>query len=662
MLKYLKYSVTFPSTGREFKNEIDFTSGLTAITGANENGKSLIMEMIRYALFGASALRGVSGDYKTLDLVFAFGVRGQNYRVVRNRKAQLLYREEDVIATGTSMLNSKIPAILGFGLKVFDIACSCNQGDIEALGNMKPAERKRMVDTVIGLDAIEEIEKWTRTEARNFQNTAASLQQSAEALKPVPPEKPDNYIKVGKGESELKKLRGKIAYRNEIQGMLRNEVASPGAAPVKPDTALDLATAQEMSHRQQQLKDRLNGITREYSSIPAVQHDLEQLEAEEEKHKALDKWLALEREYKARGPKPTMTPALISETLLQLNIYDQVNEKQRLLAKGHNECPSCGHTWPIADITGFDSVPDHMDKPEFTRNMLRQQGEYLAAWEGHDLDLPPRPDDPVLSKTDIAFARQSLDKAEIRKQLHKDMLKLQEELGEIPADIYDLMMALARWESEVKVHAAAKKAFDEWKKQEKKLLHELGKYDGLEQKAEEIEGRLQLSRQYDILKKEYQEAEQKYTTLLEQINDTLEQGENYHKAGKALTNLRTRVKQHLVPSLNKVSSVLLSQMTGGQRTQVEIDDEFTVQIDGQALNTLSGSGKSVANLAIRLGLGQVLTGKIFSVFMGDEIDAAMDKDRAGFTSDCLHGLTDMITQVILVTHKEIEADQVVRID
>jgi hypothetical protein len=43
-------------------------------------------------------------------------------------------------------------------------------------------------------------------------------------------------------------------------------------------------------------------------------------------------------------------------------------------------------------------------------------------------------------------------------------------------------------------------------------------------------------------------------------------------------------------------------------------------------------GKAVANLALRLGLGQVLTNKVFSLFIGDEIDASLDGSRAQQTS------------------------------
>ncbi len=79
--------------------------------------------------------------------------------------------------------------------------------------------------------------------------------------------------------------------------------------------------------------------------------------------------------------------------------------------------------------------------------------------------------------------------------------------------------------------------------------------------------------------------------------------------------------------------------------------------DGQRLDTLSGSGKAVANLALRLGLGQVLTNNVLSLFVGDEIDASMDDDRAGDLHNCIQGLAGKISQIIHISHKPgVEAD------
>ncbi len=123
-----------------------------------------------------------------------------------------------------------------------------------------------------------------------------------------------------------------------------------------------------------------------------------------------------------------------------------------------------------------------------------------------------------------------------------------------------------------------------------------------------------------------------YESRKAEIEQRRAQEEGYRKGKEALTILRKLVKQHLIPSLNKVASHYLSRMTGGQRNLIEVNEEFEIQVDGQPINTLSGSGKAVANLALRLGLGQVLTNNQFSVFLGDEIDASMDKDRAEQTS------------------------------
>jgi DNA repair exonuclease SbcCD ATPase subunit len=129
------------------------------------------------------------------------------------------------------------------------------------------------------------------------------------------------------------------------------------------------------------------------------------------------------------------------------------------------------------------------------------------------------------------------------------------------------------------------------------------------------------------------------------------------KRGKAaMLRLRVLVKQHLLPSLNAVASRLIEQMTGGQRRLIVVDDEFDIRVDGQPLATLSGSGKAVANLALRIGLGQVLTNNVLSLFIGDEIDASLDADRSEATGQTLRGLMSSVAQILLVTHKGAEAE------
>jgi predicted ATP-binding protein involved in virulence len=63
MFNHLVYSVTFANPARTFEQDIVFNEGLTAITGPNGKGKSLILEMIKYALREACYCFGLHREW-----------------------------------------------------------------------------------------------------------------------------------------------------------------------------------------------------------------------------------------------------------------------------------------------------------------------------------------------------------------------------------------------------------------------------------------------------------------------------------------------------------------------------------------------------------------------------------------------------------------------
>jgi DNA repair protein SbcC/Rad50 len=74
------------------------------------------------------------------------------------------------------------------------------------------------------------------------------------------------------------------------------------------------------------------------------------------------------------------------------------------------------------------------------------------------------------------------------------------------------------------------------------------------------------------------------------------------------------------------------------------------------LDTLTGSGKAVAHLALRLGLGQVLAKRVFSAFIGDEIDASLDQDKSENCATTPQAVKRWLSQIILISHKTMPAD------
>lgn len=159
----------------------------------------------------------------------------------------------------------------------------------------------------------------------------------------------------------------------------------------------------------------------------------------------------------------------------------------------------------------------------------------------------------------------------------------------------------------------------------------------------------------------YQKNLTTYHTNLNKVLKLKEEADQWGRAKQAIVELRTRVKGYLLPSLNKVATNLISSMTGGELSWITVNDNFDITVEGQRLETLSGAGKAVANLALRIALGQVLTNRVFSVMMLDEIDADCDQNRAAFVAQCMRRLTGQISQVIQISHKQIEADHYVKL-
>ena len=125
---------------------------------------------------------------------------------------------------------------------------------------------------------------------------------------------------------------------------------------------------------------------------------------------------------------------------------------------------------------------------------------------------------------------------------------------------------------------------------------------------------------------------------------------------KGLNNIKLRVKSSITPNLSRVASELCSEMTEGEVSEIQINEDFEILVDGKNISLLSGSEEAVANLSIRLALGRILTHKVLNVFIGDEIDSAMDDNRALLVSESLKKLTNQIDQIILISHKKIDAD------
>lgn len=661
MLIKLEYSNTFPSTGRTLAESVTFEKGFGTITGHNEAGKSFLLEMIRWLLFGVKALRGNADDYRKLRGELTFAPRGEVYRVVRTISSATLYRGDEEVAVGTRAVNMKIVNILGYGLEVFDVANAAGQGDLEALSSLRPEKRKRLVDSVIGLGVIEDLAKSAGDEANALSRRVEDLKNSIR--EPEQPVKPEGYRPSSQLAEELRSLRVLKAEMDRLEGIL---LAGDPREPVKPTCSVqvDSADLKPLVEQQAARKAELAELRRRLAAIPTPSP------YSEEQLVTCEKYLEARRFLDAH-PEPDFTSEQLDRAELWIADYnrhlDRQHVAQMLSRQGSHTCPKCAHHWYEdqkraddlkAQLDSLDEVPaEHQVVPNISEFEIAAKRQQLARYEEVSPQIEtyqlvvavPRPD---LTEAEIVEHRRRNAEAAQRGTIQDKIVALDRE----EPDYQAMWMERSRYEVVFEKYKADLLTYQERQAEIQKARLRISII------SPQVEGIETLDRQYseallfETRWDEYQKQLETFQQQQETIREIESECEDWRKARMALTNLRAMVKQHLIPSLNKVASSMIFNMTGGQRRLIEVDDDFNITVDGQPINTLSGSGKAVANLALRLGLGQVLTNNVLSVFIGDEIDGSMDKDRAENTSRTLQTLKNNISQILLITHKYPVAD------
>ncbi len=608
MLESLKYVVTFNTTGRTLKNQISFKPGLTVIKGENEAGKSFVLEMIRYALFGSEALRGSLADYDKLEVTLNITIKGNKYTIERKGKKATVNKDA---AIGTTATNNYIKKLLGFGLNVFDISAHAMQGELDKLTkDLGPAERRRIIDEVTGLNQYEAAEKECRQQANDFRKLADALE--AQLVEPVEPAKPDDY----EPSEDLKKRLDA-----EIRNQALRDSFEEMEEPVEPEEPEGSPTA--IDHE----RDRENW----YARYTRLETKLGQLPEIDQTYAREDLEAFLERlDQDERGPQADYD----EETLLQWREDHSIRNREAEPLY----CGECG------SLVSGRELPE---EPPLSLEEIAEQIQRQKRWEGHTYrsDLPESP----LTRAEIAERISAYDAAPERVLIQKEI----QDLGEEPEVRDEEAKAWLEYQSQLDQYDRDIHSY-------RNYLMKKQAVDDLPEPEEFLSERYEMSLRYETLLSKFETTKDIYETQVKKLEQVKESYEGYKRGSAALKDARKEVKRYLVPSLSKVASHLLTEMTDGARRHIFIDENFDIWVDKQPVRTLSGSGVSVVNLALRVALGQVLTQSVIPIFLADEIDANMADKRTKATHASLRRLRGKLKQIIVVTHKEFEeSDQTV---
>ncbi|WP_304634033.1 AAA family ATPase [Pseudoalteromonas sp.] len=682
MIESLKYNVEF-GNGEKRANEAAFEKGSTMITGKNGRGKSLNLEMIAFCLFGSVALRGKAEDYKRIKAECQILIRGIKYVFKRTKSgAEVFDAEGNTLVKGNKPANEWTIRTLGFNYDVFRISHWCAQGDIQALASMKPTERKQMVDSVAGLTQMDSL---INSVSSNISVAKKGIDSVNEYLtKPVEPVKPELksldeiLAEITKTEQEQNELQAtKISLESWQQPIEPRQPQKPmelqlPSEPVRIEPTLVPVPEFNIpdQYKDYDIKETLDDLSKRLDTITNVEREVANLSRRslelQDNYPILNKWGLGELDLEAIRNRNTL--------------IENARVKKNLLAQGDSTCPNCSTVHPIQGLAlqRYENVPVELaDEELVTKGEVQAHQEWrqvLAQKDEHTQQLATKERIQQLRDEFQALwnAKQAHESAKATNQSSIAMAdsNYQAALQQYKQNVEHLQ---SRHQSEVENYNAAlaryQTDFQEWNKaisqhemqwsqwEENGQSHlcdcRITLQELNEQKTQWVIYNNQLER-YNSDLDSYNAAKSNLAKEEDALN-------NLKNAKEALVEIKARVKSYVVPSLNSVASYLLNEMTGGEYSILNVDEDFEVTVDDQPLRTLSGSGKDIANLAIRIGLGRILTHSVLPVMMLDEIDSAMDEERAQYTWDCIQKVTPKIGQVLQVSHKHLPAQHSIEV-
>ena len=150
---------------------------------------------------------------------------------------------------------------------------------------------------------------------------------------------------------------------------------------------------------------------------------------------------------------------------------------------------------------------------------------------------------------------------------------------------------------------------------------------------------------------------EEYKAREAELKTVTNQASMYGSIAEEMKALRLHLNATIGPELAARASEILSLLTSGRYSVLELDDKFQVSLvdDGISKTVISGGEEDVANLALRLALSEFIqarSGRQRSLLILDEVFGSLDADRRQADLDCLIGLKGMFEQIILISHIE----------
>jgi exonuclease SbcC len=213
--------------------EIDFYDGLTGIIGKNGSGKSTIFDAILFALYGELKSKGSKELIKNvranskdeLIVLLEFEFENLNYKVIREFRGKnlnaiaKLYKNDELIVNGAKDVTKYIINMTKMTKDAFLNTLFASQKELTSLSSLDNEHRKKMIRKLLGLEKIDQIEKFLKESISDLNKEIKSFSSFLLSIEQV--DEYETHIKNYK--ESLKILKEKINLREEQKQKLIDE-------------------------------------------------------------------------------------------------------------------------------------------------------------------------------------------------------------------------------------------------------------------------------------------------------------------------------------------------------------------------------------------------------------------------------------------------------
>lgn len=619
---------------------IDFAPGINVLQGKNSSGKSTVIEMLNYSLFGSIALRSAISTYdKAFEVETVLTINNVIYKINRTTKDSQIYMFDTdsdkylILATGITPVNEYLKGLLTYDYKIFSLTNFCKQHELLKLTSCSPKELVNLIEVVSGLDSSYKLLlslKESRKECKAVIKSLGSTLDNSSSLNLDFQENSDY-------ESLLKENTDVL---NNFNRVLQNNYESSQTITNLYNTFIKIKN--KRNKILSDLEEANSRIDSEYTEA-SLQDNKESILLYKNTLSSLNRSLSTYNK-----PDTTYSNSFLdvqTQLIEQNKEYEEYIRIKNKLEASKIICPNCEHSFHFESEDSLE--PDQVIEvapvaPVLTLREINNLRDWNAKVKDYNslIEEIRAHEESYTTQLSTSFINDQLSLYETIRQQKSLLEYVDTEYSEL----------LSNLESYVDIN------------QEDLEVSILNKVNEITNEYETSLEEFNNFKNYLDLKRQYIQQQDVIASFQDNLNTNKENLLTYNLLFDVLEDVKKTIQQESFPVLNSVASDILSQITGGERNKVFITDTFKIEVDDNDIDTIEGSGKVIANLALRVALLSTFYKDTFLVCLFDEIDESLHEDRFEYMEESFNKLAEQGYQLILSSHKNYSVDNIINMD